>query len=281
MSLLSAAEIHVGREGTDDEKSKSRTRTFRVIMDHPYDDADEVLDEFVGIGTLHPYDPTLIVSRRRAAQENFSKVVWIVTLTYRQRDKSENPLDDPIEVSWNTNTAQIDFHYDKDGNAVLNSAGDVYEDGAKDEWASWVATVHRNITTFPAWLVGYENAINSSAFEIDGFMVGVRGAKVKSIAISKWQKRNGIYYRELNMSIAFKTTWVKYLLDQGLRRIITVLDYDVLLPCLIEGGKVEATRPVPLDGSGGQLPLPLADPSDAVFNAHYIFPELPFAPLLS
>lgn len=280
MAVVSIEEIHNGREGGDeagDEKSKAElTRCWRVRTDSNYDGADTVLNAFPGVGAQHLSNPYLFIRRRRAVNESNSKRLWIVTLNFSNdtgQQKSENPLMDPAKISWSTETSQEPAFVDKDENAILNSAGDYYEDGVNVEVSFWVAKIRKNLGYVPSWINSYRNAINSDPVTIDGVPVNARSAKVKSIGIGEWEQRNKIWYRVFDLSIKIQDTWVKYILDQGLRRK-DPSDSTKRIRCIGEDGK-DATRPVLLDGSGGQLANP--SPSTAVANEHHIFPELPFA----
>jgi hypothetical protein len=281
MSVVSVKEIHPGRDGGDDlgkEGGKSSiTRKFRVITSSVYDGADTVLQSCANLGTVHPTATWLYVNSRRAVNDSQSKLMWIATLKYTsQRERTENPLAQPVEITWSTESEQAHAFTDKDDDAILNSAGDYYEDGVPIELSHWVAKVTKNVAYVPSWINSYRNAINSDVFYLDGLTIAVRSAKLKSIAIGKWSTQNGIWYRTIDMSIKITDTWVASILDQGLRRKIDVDGTDVLTRCINEDG-TEATKPVLLDGSGDQLASPT--PATAVFNDHYIYPELPYSVL--
>lgn len=282
MSVVSIKEIHDGRDGGDDisnDGAKSDiTRRFRVYTSSPYDGADTVLQACDNLGVVHPTANWLFIKSRRAANEPYSKLVWIVTLKYEsykgsQQTPTTNPLSMPAEVTWNTEQSQENATRDKNGYAILNSAGDYYEDGATVEVSRWVAKVTKNIPYMPSWIDSYRDAINTDSFYLDGMLITARTAKMSSISIGAWSFQNNVRYRQLEMQIKIRETWIKYILDQGLRREIDGLD-GWLEKCIDSDGAA-VTKPVLLDGSGGQLDSPT--PETAVFNAHYIYPEMPFS----
>ena len=286
MSVVSVSEINDGRDGGDaaggDGVSSDITRQFRVITDSVYDAADTVLQACDNIGVVHPTANWLYVKSRRAKSHDKSKKVWIATLKYSSMGVSAaggptfSPLASPADVTWNAEYTQENAYVDKDGKAILNSAGDYYEDGVQVDAARWVAHVTKNVPSVPTWIDSYRDAINSDNFWIDGRSVSPYTAKLSSISIGMWNIKNGIWFRQLSMSIKIKSSWRYSVLDQGLRRIVDTGEGDRREMCLNEDGS-PVTRPALLDGSGEQLEDP--GPTTAVFNSHYIYPELPFSAL--
>ena len=281
MSVVSTKEIHDGRGGGDDLENdggkSNATRQFRVITNSAYDGADTVLQSCDNLGVVHPSANWLYVKTRRAKNHSKSKLVWTVTLTYTSHwERTENPFAQPAEVSWNTETSQENAYKDITDEAILNSAGDYYEDGVPVDAARWVAKVKKNIPFMPSWINNYRDAINSDNFWLDGLAIGARTAKLSGISVGVRVYQNGIWFRQIDMTIKIKESWAFSILDQGLRRIVDTGDGDRLEKCLNEDGTA-ATKPCLLDGSGAQLTTPT--PSTAVFNTHYIYPELPFSAL--
>ena len=281
MAVLTVNEIHDGREGGDESGDKGRsksddTRRFRVTTSSNYDGSDVVLRAFAGVGAQHPTNPNLFIRRRRAVNESFSKRVWIVTLSYSnesvQGEKYENPLMDRAKISWNTESVTTPAHYDKDGNAILNSAGQPFIDGLNVEESHWAVKIRKNLAFVPLWINNYRNAVNSDAITIDGVPIAVRAAKVTSLAIGEWEQRNDIWYRPLDLTIRLKDTWVVQLLDQGFVRKHPT-DSSKRITTSLDDGYVNAV--VSLDGSGNQLANP--SPDNSVFLNYHVFPELSFS----
>ncbi len=283
MSVVSVKEIHTGRSGGDDlskDGAKSEdTRKFRVITDNVYDGAGTVLQACDNLAVVHPAFSWLYVNRRRAVHEGKSKLVWVVALKYSSsegRERVENPLAQPADINWDTEYTQENAYLDINDAAILNSAGDYYEDGVPMDAGRWVAKIQVNVPYVPVWIDAYRDAINSDTFWFDGRVFAARTAKMSGISIGTWSYLNGIWYRPLGMTIKFKATWEFSVLDQGLRRIVSIGGEDKREKCIDEDGS-KVTKPVLLDGSGGQL----TDPTflTAVFNTHYVYPEMPFSAL--
>jgi hypothetical protein len=286
MAIEYAREIHTGRGGGDSLRSGAiqadDTRVWRVKTTSPYDGPTDVLSA-TGIpvgGEQHPDDPNLYVSSRRAVNEAFSKLVWIVTIQYQLAilGKSTNPVSDPAEITWNTETTEREVHWDRDGNAILNSAGDYYEDGVKAEFADWTVRMKKNLAFVPQWIMSYRNAVNSDDVYIDGVFVEAGTAKITGLQIGPWQIRNSVPHRSVEIAVKITDDWASHPLDMGLFKLVATgsgsgSGYKRVR--ITDGDGVPVSKPVLLDGSGGVLENP--SPATAVFGEHDIFSALPFS----
>jgi hypothetical protein len=284
MSVVAANEIHTGRTGGDESspnKSSVRaTRVYRVLTDTASDESSIVLAAVPQRGSVHPKNLSLFLKKRTARNESFSKLVWIVTLEYSlDREQSTNPLEESPVVTWDTETTSENITQDIDGEAVLNSAGDYYEDGVPVQVAYWTAKIEVKKAAIPLALLTYRNAINNDAFILDGVTIAAYEACFAGIHIGWWEQKNNVWFRQLNITLKFRGNWREQILDQGIYRLVEV---DVgsyeKVKCVAEDG-TDVTKPVLLDGSGGQLDNP--SPSTAVFNTHSIRPELSFQTVLA
>jgi len=284
MSVVSVKEINDGRDGgdgfTQEGVSSEITRQFRVITNSAYDGADTVLQSCDNVGVVHPSASWLCVKKRRARADSKSKLIWIATLSYSSigaspgSSPSISPLASPADVTWQTEYSQENAYKDKDGNAVMNSACDYYEDGVPVDAARWVASITKNVPYVPSWIDAYKDAINSDGFWLDGRSFAAYTAKLSGISIGTWNIQNGVWFRQISMTIKFKNSWRFSILDQGLRREV-VRDGEYVMERCINGDGTEVTKPALLNGIGYQLASPT--PETAVFNGHNIYPELPFS----
>lgn len=307
MGVTSIKEIHSGRDGAeelgrDDQEVRRYTRVFRVTTGSNYDGWYVISGSpsLPVIGAVYPSDPEAYCRRRRGRNESFSKQVWIVTCAYStEKELEENPLNEPAEIEWDTEQFQRPYVKDKDGEGIVNSAGDAFDPAVDGDDSRWMATVQKNVAAVPTWLLEYRDAVNEDevtkdnpegTFEFDGLTIYPNEAKMQAIRISKWQERNDVNYRVLTMRIQFKYDerqhgvaeddavfkgWSRQTLDIGLRRKDPD-DATKRIKCLDDEGR-EATSPMRLDGAGAQQ----ADPTPA--NAKYITDDIyqrqPFAVL--
>ena len=271
MSVTSVKEIHDGRGGGDqlgkDGATADDTRKFRVITSSPYDGADTVLRACNNLGVVHPTARWLYVTSRSAKNKRDSKLVWIVTLKYGfEYEKTENPLAQPAEFDWQTESKQMGATMNNAGEAVLNSAGDLYETASPVEVSEWTVKVKKNVPYVPEWITDYRNAINSDLFFLEGRPIAAYAAKLKGLSIGWWKMQDDVLYRPMEMTFKITDSWRVSLLDQGLyRKVEDEFNPGTFLRMkCIDGEGVEVNKPVLLDGSGGQLADP--KPATAVFR---------------
>ncbi len=216
MSLLGIFEIHNGRAGGDEITSKqmskaTRVRKFRAICSSPYDGPDAVIGGMDPLGTPHPALTNCYLMRRQVDNFEKSKTVFIATATYSTDPivAAGSPYNDPAEISWNTEQVSRIYQFDQSGNAVLNSANQAFVPGVQDSDAYWVASVKKNVTYVPFWILNFRNAINNAPFVIDNKTVKQYCGWMKNLKIGHIQYRavgtNQVAFRALEFSIGIKS----------------------------------------------------------------------------
>jgi hypothetical protein len=277
MAISTFKEIHNGRLGSEKLSSggviATYTRVFRAVTDTVTDEAATIMSDpqcpKKGIAR-YPWNTYAYCDEVSPVQDDRSKNIWIVTVRYTtKREYASNPLSDPAEIEWASAQFQRVASKDKDGNAIVNSAGDPYDPPPMRDDSRWVVTVRKNLAAVPSWLLTFQDAVNSSGFTLDGLAVGTRLAKMQGIRIGKWQHRNSQPYRVLTMVIHLaKDNWDLKVQDVGFRR----KDGADRVPILKNG--IKPTAPVPLNGSGDVL----ADPTPATvkFNIYEVYDEQNF-----
>ena len=276
MSVTSFLEIHDGRDGADDVRGRTAvrryTRVFRATTSSDFDDANTVVAHAScpRLGNVYPRDIGAWCRGRRANSVN--KRLWIVTATYSsEREMEEDPGADPPQFTWSTQQFQKIYVKDRDGKAIVNSAGDPYDPPIEGDDSRWSCTVTRNVASVPSWLLSYKDAVNSEAFTIDGISVNAGSAKLQNIQIGPLQTRNDITFRQLSLTLTFAESFAVEVLDAG----FCYKDGTEQKRILVDGG--EPTAPVLLDGAGAVLANPTQD--NAVYNEHNIYQEKSFSVL--
>ncbi len=230
------------------------------------------------IGTSYPNDPTCwCVSIDVALADG--KRGYDVTCSYSSEfEVSDNPLNEPARISWSGENFQQVAVVDIDDNPILNSAGDPYDPPLMKDFSRPVATIRKNISSAPAWILTSHDAINSDEFVIDGLTCLVGKAKLKRADISEPQTKNGVTYRELTLVIHFsKDGWTRKVLDAGFRRKYNDTERELITITAEDGTQQYPPSPVPLDGSGVELTDPT--PSTCVYNSHELDESIPFSSL--
>jgi hypothetical protein len=317
MAIVSINEIHDGGEGSCELQGSKSVRSYthpvRIITDDPHDGAWEIMLALPALGTsmadvlstLRPValgdppavvaaDPYAFLISKLPKRDAKSKIIWTAPLRFStDRPLKPNPLDDPPVIEWDTEEVTISRHFDIDGKAILNAAGDFFADGVRAEVQYWTASIKINMAEVPTWLPNYRNAINAAAFTIDGYTVPAYCAKIKRIHISRWQFRNDVAYKEIQIVLKIVDgtivdkdgnpldTWRKAILNQG---VYCFVDFDdetfptLHTRCSDDSG-VLCNRPQLLDADGYQLRAEdvQTDPTLANFIFARVFPECDFS----
>lgn len=252
-----------------------RTYIRELLFSSNDPDDDEVAvgnqPEVPPLGSIHPSDNFAYLQSIEV--DNFAPYAgWKVTLTYStERELSEEPTQDPALTEWDGELYQRPLVIDKDGDAVCNSAGDPFDPPVMRDDSRLVSTTVKNMTAVPTWIMSYADAVNSDAFTLDGFPVGVGQAKMQRPRVSKPMIRNNIQYREVTFVIQYREGgWLSEPLDIGFRK----LDGSNRVNITDSNGDF-VTAPVPLDGSGDVLADP--SPTNNVTLSFTQYTTLPFS----
>jgi hypothetical protein len=282
MAVVSVSEIWEGRDASLDRESRDYSRVFRVVTDSRYDSGYLVAAAVgVVVGSPHPHDPGSVCQRVRPTQQSFSPYVWLVTCSYSSKKQVEdNPLNDPIEYEWDTESFSRPAIVDRNGNAILNSAGDPFFEPIEVDHAYDVVRISANVASVPVWFLGVKNRVNASQCTIDGVQIAARCARIKSTRVGKVQSRNEITYRQIQIEILCRSApWNEVVLDAGFRELA---DADEDEPAgkhraITDADGSEPKHPVPLDGEGKKLVDPT--PLTARFLAFEVYAETNFSAL--
>ena len=225
------------------------------------------------IGSVHPEDSLAWCVSIQVENTNPWKG-WTVTATWDSTiEVAENPLFEPAVIEWDGENFEEALTFDRDGYGVLNSAGDPFENAMRERTRR-VVSVMKNVASVPSWIITSEDAVNSSAFNLDGISVPANMAKLGAPRIGRWQKRNNVSYREMSLIIKLnKDTWKFRPLDVGYHFKTGLGD----LKRITSDDGTDVTTPVCLDGNGLVLANP--SPSNAVYGTFNTYPAYDFSVL--
>lgn len=221
------------------------------------------------IGDAHNEDPDAYCFEVSITQKTPWKL-WTYTAQYStDKELNRNPLFDPAIITWDgENFEEVAFE-DRNGNAILNSAGDPFENLMRER-SRRVATVVKNVLGVPSWVIEQENAVNSAAFVLDGYLINPGLAMLAQPKISEWKKRNTYNYRTITFQIKLnRDGWALRPLDAGFSYIIGGQKRRA-----VNGDGTDPTTPICLNGSGGILTNPT--PATAVFGSFDVYPAYDF-----
>lgn len=183
---------------------------------------------------------------------------YLITLNYstlnaQQRRWIDHPLDRPAEVSSTFKSITSICDTDTSGNAIANSAGQVFDPPIEKEDARKILTVTRNFGSYNGGL-SYMNRTNSDAY---------LGAAVGTLRITRFDEvrafeEYGVEGSEIEVEFWVRTVEMEYRPEGWHKKPLDVGTKDSSGNDLLING-IPVTTPVLLDGAGAVL-NPQTDP---------------------
>lgn len=317
MAVVAVNEI-VGRGARlSADGSRERRRVFQVLTNSFADDEDTVLAHVAipQMGMPHPSDLgcyVVALDPQEQTQIAGGGSRWIVTVTYSSMGRprcNELTITDPLkqrpEIEWTFAKGQevvtlahrmVNDEPESELTPILNSAGQPFIDPLMRDVTLLGARITRNESEWdPLKALNYHDAINADEFEIDGIFFPPYTAKMQRwVAVEQYIGACEKYYRhtyELDFRKPVEdgindangcTTywgWDKQVVDQGTAELVEVSmgQYDLREIRGQDGGELRS--PVPLDGQGERLELPIDNDNPVVTIAYRIYEAKSFSEL--
>lgn len=273
--------------GKDSMWRRTYSKTWRVRTDNAADDGPKILgavDPSSGLAvpsigstfysTSTNKDLGAFVQSLDAQEENEDGLSWLVTAQYGPYDASmfgADPVAWPIKVVFTGQMREQIIYYDQAGDAIVNSAGEGYDDPITIDDPRYTMTITRNelCSTFDLSLASdFGGTTNLNAW--NGF--GAKKCKMGIITTGDptLDSNNQVYFYVVTYPVEInRDGWARKLLDRG----FNALSGGVLSPILIKGQKPD--DPPLLDGTGGVL----APGGTPVFREHEVVPSTDWAGL--
>ena len=290
MGVVFIGETGRNRSAENNEGDRSYTRAF-ILKTTSQSDGPYAVGSHASlpvIGSSHPEDSTAYCNRIRV-DDTWPGRGWTVTCDYTNQRilHPTDPEQDEILISFQSEIYQEVVTVDINGTAILNSAGDFFVEAPMRDAARLISSIKVNLTSVPAWILSYQNAINDAAVTVGGLSVGQYEAKMQNIQVSERKYRGPTAYYELSFDIHInKDGWIYRPVDNGLRYLAEIpnestSDSDDTIMALKNivnaGDQQEVTTPVLLNGAGGVIADP--SPATAQYLTYHIYPELDFTVL--
>lgn len=257
MTVIFKEETGQGRSATNEKGMRRYSRAFLLETtsqsDGPYAVGSDA--SLPRIGSLHPEDSNAWCVNLRVENSKPWKG-WTVTAEYTsEREITEDPTSEPAAITWTSEQFQRPVVFDNNGHAVVNSAGDPFDPPIMMDDSRRVVTISKNLAVVPVWILTYQDAVNSDAFNVDGVTVAAGLAKVQSVTVSELQRRNNIPFRVVTLVIHLeKNGWLVEAQDIGFRE----LGYGGRQNILNDVDDERPSAPVPLNGAGAHIVDPTA-----------------------
>lgn len=125
----------------------------------------------IALNDVHPLNANLkcVNIDAKPAGFNFYRVTCkFIVPPGGDATSSDDPLSQPIKISWEPSTWSEMSEIDAEGNPLVNCAGDPLEPQSM-EWPTIQLVVRKNVPAYdPSVAVTYQSAINSDTFQISG-----------------------------------------------------------------------------------------------------------------
>jgi hypothetical protein len=264
-------------------KDRRRRRSWLALTDTRYYDEGQLLADAISVFGLpipfvspHPNDALFICKRLRGKQDKKSPTHWTIDAEFDtapisdEDEEDQNPLDRRAKFSWSTVKYQKAIEKSRNGNAILNSAGDYFDPPPLKDTSRWTVTVTKNLSSVPAGILNWRDKLNADEFTIDGVSVPINYAKIMAISVGDIQKDQDTEYRVLSYTLEFdeEDEWEGVYLNQGYYQLVSAEKRRIQI-----NGK-DCVSPQLLDADGLLIENP--EPADATFEHYDIYDTMTF-----
>lgn len=173
--------------------------------------------------SYHPDNPLLLCRSIVFRQARNAPCSWEIEAQYSSEplrggddQQPEDPTDKPATAHWRSKLYRAPVVQDKDGHAIINSAGDYFDPPPEDDFPNWTVTIQKNVAAIPTSIINFAGAVNESSFYLQNVYVGPRVAKVMDLDIPPHAFQNDILFFPVTYQLEFKAeTWDLTPLQQG------------------------------------------------------------------
>ncbi len=274
MSIITLEE-EIGKRNGSHRKQGGRKyqRVFIAVTDDQDDGPKTVIDALLAqksitIGTVYTAgndsDPGAFCNLIDPTLRSDTKDVFDILVDYSnvegddEDDREDDPLDEPADIDYGTiitdKVFEEEFHLFLPSTPVVNSAGDPFDPPQIIEDYIEVITIRRNEATFDSEEFNFfkgsvnEFSVASNNPEIPRDPGTVR---IADITATKRFKGDQTFFAVTYVLHVKLNKWQPLrILDQGLRKIVADTRVNIK-----DANGDTITSPVPLDGSGGELPV--------------------------
>jgi hypothetical protein len=271
-----------GRTGEQNEKyDRTYKILFVVLCSDINDDPHYVLSNFayggssLPIGQQYPSDTKAYCISRSAEYQSRCQVgtgvgcLYKFTATYgpwNPLENLENPLDKPVLPIIEGQTFEHPIFVDKDGNPIVNSAGDPYDPPLTEEVVHLVIRFSKNYATLPAFF-GYSNYINNATWQtFAAYMVKFNIPRAEELPSQYLASTYWKFDFEFEVN---PETWLRKVPNVGFNQLVS----GTLKPILIGGQP--PTIPQFLNSSGAVLTPPVTH-TNLIINTFHTRQETDF-----
>ncbi len=273
-----------GREAENNSGQRTFTHTYKLRTTDPSTEGEWQVGSFPGlpvIGDIHPDDPNAYVQRIRVVCSDPPNG-WTVVVYYSdERSFDQNnpntpnnsgPDADEVLVSISSENYEVLIDKDKDGEGLVNSAGDPFYTPPTTQLTRLNINVSFNATAVPGALLTRLDHVNSIECTVGNIVFPMRTLKYGNLQVGNRKIRNGIAYYPVSYQFKHNPNrWDIEVLDAGFREI----NARGVAVAIVDEDEQPISQPLPLDQFGRALATPI-DPADYNYKTFRYFQEVDF-----
>jgi hypothetical protein len=257
------------------------TLRWLVRTDDAFMDRFSVAAEASGFlpGRMDPHPEYFLMTARTAkwSQPYKSPFLWVLEIGYssepfdQEDDKDfENPLDKPTVIDVEPVVVPRYTATDRDGNAILNAAGDPFLDPIETTATELIYRCKKNLDSLPDWWYDLADRLNESALTIYGKTLDAETVRFSPASTPAPKVQFDIPYFEVGWSLHWKRNgWKEKRVEAGYQYIDVAGD-GTKKKILVAGEDGEGTEepkdPQLLKADGDLLPQPISGPDAAIIK---------------
>lgn len=274
IKTITKARGSAGHASSDGERKYGFA--LQVVTDDPAD-GPQTIGAALGFAPFDSYgfgndnDPLAHARIISITRPGDSPYIWDVEVDYDTsvEDWDEDPLARPTVIDYDFQPYERVATYTTDATPqpIVNAARIFFDPGPMIDDSRLTIIMQRNELVFPlATAIQYQNAVNSDSW------FGLAPGQGKVLINGQYTKESGYSFYAMRYEIHVRwETWTLYVLNQGMTQRSGK-------PCTQEDGTTPVSEPVPLDGSGSQLPWPI-DLTAVKYLPFNVLNQLPFSAL--
>lgn len=279
MAIVSCEEHPGGRGGSlGIDGVRSYSKQYIVITDDPTTTEVEVLaaSGLPAIKAEHPADSKAVVVKRSPRPYGAGRLVWLVDIEYASRSgPAENltfdrPWNRRPRLRWGSYAVQLPLEEDRDGDPILNSAGDRYD-------PPLIVEIHRPTLSVTRYerrydinkALDYIDTVNELTLMIGGLVTRAEGALLTRFEGADVEV-DGVDCWQVDYEIIFAPTFKRRVLDCGFYALDGTKKTKVT-----DGNNKDMTEPALLDGAGAVLGFG----GTPVYLDFHVYRKVDFGPL--
>ncbi|HWL09545.1 MAG TPA: hypothetical protein VNQ76_14140 [Planctomicrobium sp.] len=256
MAVISCKRCPNDQSGSEDTCTEGWIVTVDDKNDHPL--------AFVGAlqsgsylpyrGSGHPINPFFRATGLKYARWNGNSLLqWHITCDYKiafserdedaaEREAVPNPLSRRPKVTKSYDRSEIPCFEDRDGNAILNAAGDAFLEPVVRPSSCPVWSVQINVAASPSWMDNLADKTNSDTFVIRGRSYPAGTLLFEPGDESDIQEENGVEFYTVGFKLLVNMEgWKEKRYENGLNEMVDITG----------GGKIKRKIKLPLKDEDG------------------------------